>query len=370
MKKLTKNIILTFTAFCAAAFIATGCTNTLAEDSMIQPSDWSEGVAATDAWVMASIGTSQTVNSDALHLAYSEDGLTWNALNSNNSVFTPTIGSGHIRDPYIFRKNDGTFVLLAANFTNSGQYYDLGSHYDLSYWSHPSQSIYVAYSDDLITWTNEHLLQVTDGYGTDGAVRHAWSPRAIYNKNDRCYDIYWVGDDTDGINHVYVTETYDFETVHDLASHTLYNPGYSVTGAYIVTDGSKHYLFARDANINFATGTGGDIQAASIDSYRDGAFSLISSTYITRTSQSTPVYTETPCVYQLEDGATWIMIASESNYAGTYACFKTTNISDSSSWVADSSVSIYANGTSYKTLAATVTRITADELSVLEAATF
>jgi hypothetical protein len=369
MKKLTKDIILSFTAFCIAVFSIMGCTNTLADESMVEPSDWSEGVVATAGWVMAGIGTSQTVSSDALHLAYSEDGLSWNALNSNVKVFSPTIGSGHIRDPYIFRTNNGSFVLLAADFTSAGQYTDLGSHYDLSYWKHPSQSIYVAFSDDLITWTNEHLLQVTDDYGSDGAVRHAWSPRAIYNKNDRCYDIYWVGDDEDGINHVFVTETYDFLSVHDLNEHVLYNPGYSVTGAYMVNDGSKHYLFTRDADIDFATGEGGDIQAAYIDSYRDGGFSLLASTYITRTDQNEPVYTETPCVYQLDDG-TWIMLATESNNAGTYDCFSTTNLSDSGSWTKDGDVTIFANGSSYATMAATVTRITADELAALKAATF
>lgn len=365
MKKIMKLMIPALAVLFVAPLVMQGCQmNTLADDSMVQPSDWSEGVAATSAWVMAGIGTSQTsdrnelLNSSALHLAYSEDGLTWTALNNNNAVYIPTIGNGYIRDPYIFRKNDGTFVLLAANFTNAGSY---------SYWDSPSRYIYVAYSDDLVTWTGEHLLQVTNGYGLGGTVRHAWSPRAIYNKNDRCYDIYWVGNDIDGMNHVYVTETYNFETVHDLEPHILYDPGFSVTGAYIVAEGSKHYLFARNADIDFASGTGGDIQTASIDSYRDGAFSLISSTYINRRDQSIPVYTETPCVYQLEDGVTWVMITSIVNDSGAYACFETTNISDCSSWKDISSTMKFFSG-SQKTIAATVTRITESELNTLKLA--
>ncbi len=363
MKKIIKRLDITIPALCAAVFMLFGCTNTLAEDSYVQPTDWSEGVMATDAWVMAGVGISQTVYSDALHLAYSEDGLTWTALNSNARVFTPTIGSGHIRDPYIFRQNDGTFVLLAADYTEDGQYYDMGSLYELTYGDNPSNCIYVAFSDDLITWKNEHLLQVTNGEGTDGDERHAWTPRAIYNKSDLCYDIYWTGDDSDGVNHVYVTQTYDFISVHDLDSHIIYSPGYSVTGAGIVKANSKYYLFARDADIDYATGEGGDIQAAVLDTWGDGAFSLLSGTYCNRgDDQDTPVYVENPCVYELEDGVTWIMIAQESNYAGTYQTLSTTDISSSGSWEEITTLTLP------ETVCASVTRITADELEALEAA--
>src|SRR5574344_907452 len=112
MKKILKSV-LPISALLAALLVVQGCTNTLADDVMVQPTDWSEGVKVTDAYVMASIGTSQTVSSDALHLGYSTDGYTWTALNSNTATFKPTIGTGHIRDPYIFRANDGSFVLLA-----------------------------------------------------------------------------------------------------------------------------------------------------------------------------------------------------------------------------------------------------------------
>ncbi len=54
-------------------------------------------------------------NTFALHLAYSSDGLNWTPLNQNNPVVTPTLGEKGLRDPFILRKQDGTFVVMATN---------------------------------------------------------------------------------------------------------------------------------------------------------------------------------------------------------------------------------------------------------------
>ena len=41
---------------------------------------------------------------DGLHLAYSEDGLTWRALNHDSAFFKPTVGRERLtRDPSIVR---------------------------------------------------------------------------------------------------------------------------------------------------------------------------------------------------------------------------------------------------------------------------
>ena len=50
-----------------------------------------------------------------LHLAVSSDGLNWTPLNQNNPVATPTLGSTGLRDPFILRKQDGTFVVMATD---------------------------------------------------------------------------------------------------------------------------------------------------------------------------------------------------------------------------------------------------------------
>ncbi|MBO6176021.1 MAG: hypothetical protein J6O39_00555 [Treponema sp.] len=357
---------LSVTALFTAAFF-TSC-NELADDVKIEPTDWSEGKMATDAYVMSSIGPNKYIESDALHLSYSDDGLTWTNLNSNQPVFTSTIGSCHFRDPCIFRLNDGTFVLLAADFTQSGKYWDLGSRSDVNnYWFHPSNCIIVAFSDDLITWKNEHKLQITDAAGKDGGTRHVWTPRVMYNKQYKCYDIYWVGDNTDGVNMVYVTQTYDFYSVKSLTPELIYSPGYSVTAACIVKDGD-YYLFARDEEKNYATFKGGDIQVAKASGW-GSHFNHISSRYINRvTDQLSVEYVEYPCVYKLEDAAgTWVMIANKENSPTTWSVYATTDISDNSSWV-DASTMGLTFSLPGSNIDASVLRVTQEELDALVAA--
>jgi len=50
---------------------------------------------------------------DGLHLAYSNDGLKWEALNSNKSYLTPAVGEDKLmRDPCIISCPDGKFRMV------------------------------------------------------------------------------------------------------------------------------------------------------------------------------------------------------------------------------------------------------------------
>lgn len=369
-RSLRMTALITALALSLSALF-TSC-NTLADEIRVEPSDWSEGVMATSAWLMAGIGTSKSLASDTLHLAYSEDGLTWTVLNSNSGIYTPTIGSRHIRDPYIFRKNDGTFVLLAEDYTGDGQAGDFGSGQDSDYGNNPSSKIYVAFSDDLITWKYEHLLKLTEGKGTNGATRRVQTPRAVYNKTDRCYDIYWTGDDTNGVNRTYVTQTYDFLSVKSLEDKIIFQPGHTVTDALVVNANNKYYLFARDARPALITKLGGDIQMAVADTW-GSEFSILGSSdsisgyekdyYINRgTKQNTLLQESEPCVYQLANG-TWIMLVNDFLNDGTYTTYATTDINDPTSWEETSSVTKFTG--TQMTVGTSVTRITANELDTL-----
>ncbi len=359
-------------ALCFASLSLTSCTNTLSQEIKVQPSVWSQGSVETPVYLMASIGydsstesNNKTISNNNLHLAYSTDGLTFTALNSNNSVFTCGIGSEHIRDPYIFRLNDGTFVLLAADFTQAGNYWDLGSRSDLNYYSHPSNKIYVSFSEDLITWTGGHLLQLTNGSGTSGATRHCWSPRAVYNEEDKCYDIYWVGDNYSGDNLVYLTQTYDFLSVKSLSDNVIYNPAYSVTWATIVKDSGKYYLFARDESVVFGTSKGGDIQMASSTKW-GRTFYRTSKYYINRLSdQDSPILVQYPCVYKLSDSR-WVLLVNQTNSLGTFNTFVTEDISNPESWVSASDSSLSFSFPSVCDVS--ITKITQEELSTLQEA--
>lgn len=369
MKRNIKNFILSVLALFTVSFSFFGCGNDLAEENLVEPSDWSEGVMVTNAYIMASIGTAKTMYSDALHLAYSEDGLTWTSLNGNAAIYMPTPGSGHIRDPFIFRMNDGKFVLLATDFTEAGQLTDMGSHYKYNYWEHPSRYIYVAFSKDLINWYGEHLLKVTDGKGKNGGTRHAWSPRVVYNKMDRCYDIYWVGDDENGINRTYVTQTTDFMTVKSLKDRVIFSPGYSVADSFVIKAAEdKYYMMFIDDKNDLETGAGLDLQVAELNScWGDACFSNVFERYyyINRFDyQENRIGVEMPCAYLLPDGITWLVIASKSQNLGSYKAYASINLEDKESWLD------YTDKMSFdfSTEACTVTRVTTAELESLKAA--
>lgn len=69
--------------------------------------------AAGTAYVMAYFTESPngTGTDYGLHLAVSTDSLNWMPLNQNHPVVTPTEGALGLRDPFILRKQDGTFVV-------------------------------------------------------------------------------------------------------------------------------------------------------------------------------------------------------------------------------------------------------------------
>ena len=72
---------------------------------------------------------------DGLHLAYSEDGLTWRALNHDSAFFKPTVGREKLtRDPSIVRGPDGIYHMVwTAGWNERGFGYARSN--DLSPWT-------------------------------------------------------------------------------------------------------------------------------------------------------------------------------------------------------------------------------------------
>src|SRR5687767_8513815 len=94
--------------------------------------------AANTAYVMAYFTESPQMQAAnyGLHLAVSTDGLNWTPLNQNNAVVTPTAGTLGLRDPFVLRKQDGTFVVLATDlrgriFNQNNQYLHVWDSADL-----------------------------------------------------------------------------------------------------------------------------------------------------------------------------------------------------------------------------------------------
>lgn len=281
---------------------------------------WNE---ETVAWVMSYFGPGETLEADSLHLAYSVDGLHWSPLAAGAPAHVLSgMGTNHIRDPFIFRKRDGTFIYIATDWTRSDY---------VGYWNNPSPNLFVADSTDLITFTNPRLLQVTNLPGAGGKSMHAWAPEVYYDAVRDDYAIVWSGNDTTDRNRIYVTYTDDFSTVQSVTPSVLFDPGYSAIDATIVQANDRNYLLFKDE-----TGAGKDIQIArsSGASLAAGTFTRWDPDYITRGSnQGTAQYTEGPLVIRPAGQDYWFMYADFYGAGGIFGCWKTNDLdADPSTW--------------------------------------
>ncbi len=282
----------------------------------------SKKISLVSKWVMAyfksegsySSNNDTTKKQNSLYLATSPDGLNYTAVNSGSPVLTvpSSVGSGGqcIRDPYIYRKADGTFVMLATDWTNFGgnSVEEYGTSASSSYWGTSSPCVIVADSSDLINWTDVRcrvLAKTNDGTVISG--RHMWAPEVVrINKNDSYtaddlydYGVIWSGNfsadaletgtGSDWINRTYISYTNDFDTFS--APVLFFEDDYTgevVTeiDASIVSWGDKYYMFFKNE-----ASDGKDIAIAVSDSLEPLSFEVMhNGEYISRdTDQSTGV---------------------------------------------------------------------------------
>jgi hypothetical protein len=226
-----------------------------------------------------------------LNLCCSADGFNWSALNDGKAVMVPEIGQKGLRDPAVFRKRDGSFVVVATDMRGTN-------------WGDQSQYIQCYDSPDLCSFTNARLLQVHDG------GMHAWAPEVFYDPVDGRYGIYWSGD-TD-YNRIYVNYTHDFETVTE--RQVLFDPGYDVIDANIVSHDGALYLFFKDERAS-----GKSIKAARSVSGAPGTFEVFTPDFLTS------AYTEGPAVFQ-GDGADWLMYCDLFAEGGVFECWKASDL--------------------------------------------
>ncbi len=194
-----------------------------------------------------------------VHLAYSYDGEHFFALNDGNTILKTkqSIKYQELRDPFIMRKKDGSFAVLATN-------------------SWRSTSIYLWDSENLTSFDNERtaVLSVKDVVGLSGF--HTWAPECNYDRGTDTYTVYWSDPEADNNN----GKTY-YNTSSDLK--TFSQPGilYSIEGTMIDASIKKYngyyYMVYNDAYGDNDTGLGGKIiYMAKSASLTPGSFRQIS----------------------------------------------------------------------------------------------
>ncbi|KAA9378509.1 alpha-L-arabinofuranosidase [Microbispora cellulosiformans] len=188
-----------------------------------------------------------------LHLAVSRDGLNWTPLNQNNPVVTPTAGQLGLRDPQVFRKNDGTFVVIATDLKGTD-------------WNSNSQYLHVWDSVNLTNFTGYRRvrMQTTND--------HTWAPTVFWDASRGQYGIVYSAAEILRVNY-----TTDFVNVG--AAQTFFSPGFGVLDGDIVVDGGTTYLYYKNlgdgrlygarsstgAPNSFTTYTSGLIQGSGIE---------------------------------------------------------------------------------------------------------
>jgi len=172
---------------------------------------------------------------DGLHLAYSTDGLKWEALKNNKSFLTPTAGKDKLmRDPCIISGADGKFHMVWTVSWNE-------------------KGIGYAHSGDLINWSEQYYLPVMEH---EPEAKNCWAPEVFYDVKSKQYLIFWsttipgrfpetekTGDDKYNHRMYYVT-TNDFRDFTE--TELFYNKGFNVIDGTLINENGKYVLFLKD----------------------------------------------------------------------------------------------------------------------------
>lgn len=175
---------------------------------------------------------------DGLHLAYSEDGYRWEALNNDQSFLSPELSRDKLmRDPCIILGGDGLYHMVwTISWTESGIGY--------------------ASSKDLIHWSPQKLIPVMVH---EDSVRNCWAPELTYDAKNQEYMIYWSStisgrfadttqESEDRYNHrIYYVTTKDFNSFSE--TKLLYDKGFNVIDASIVPHEGQFVMFVKDESL-------------------------------------------------------------------------------------------------------------------------
>ncbi|MEY2869487.1 MAG: hypothetical protein RIR01_1978 [Bacteroidota bacterium] len=142
-----------------------------------------------------------TFKEEKIHFSLSKgnNALDWQELNDGKPIFTSTIGTTGLRDPYIVRSPDGdTFYLMAT---------------DLKWFSGdkgPDRKRYIQVweSHDLINWSKQRDVLVSPPN-----VQNTYAPEAVWDDSIGAYIVFWTSklDNNNYYTPMYAT-TRDFVT--------------------------------------------------------------------------------------------------------------------------------------------------------------
>ncbi|TDQ37184.1 glycoside hydrolase family 43 protein [Aureibacillus halotolerans] len=168
-----------------------------------------------------------TTEEEKLFLSKSLDGKTWENVNDGKAILASSVGTGQVRDPFVYETDDGTFHVIWTDGWNS-------------------QSIGYASSKDLLNWEDERLIPVmTEVEGT----LNTWAPEIFYDRTVEAHRIVWsstVGQPKDAKydHRIWSVTTKDFKQFS--APSIYFDPGYNVIDACVVDLGETLFMVYKD----------------------------------------------------------------------------------------------------------------------------
>lgn len=168
----------------------------------------------------------KSTNGENIFYAVSKDGYNYESLNGGVPVANASQGTGHSRDPYIMKAQDGAeykYYMVATDANTTNNYNNTGLHT----WG----------SNDLIHWDELANPQfATDkGGGSKTITNMCWAPEAIWDPVAEKYMVYFSSNEADSAanesSKIWYSYTSDFRNFDE--KQLLFDPGYGVIDADI-----------------------------------------------------------------------------------------------------------------------------------------
>ena len=173
---------------------------------------------------------------ERLSYAVSLDGYNFKALNGGKAVWGSSTGTKCIRDPYIFKGEDGLYHMLATDMKSS-----LG-------WN-SNRDLISAKSTDLVHWFDEAIIPIANQYPNMQGADRAWAPQAIYDPAKQSYMIYFAArvPNTDDRTIMYYAYSKDLKKL-DTAPALLFAPanGNDAIDSDIIFENGTYYMYYKN----------------------------------------------------------------------------------------------------------------------------
>ncbi|MDO4563107.1 MAG: family 43 glycosylhydrolase [Clostridia bacterium] len=291
-------------------------TATLNDGNQIKTKTFNVTVLAKeeDAAYLFAYFTGNAAAQEKLFYGISTDGYNFYALNNSQSVLSNTLGTGCLRDPFIFKGEDGYYYIIATDMQSSAG------------WS-SNHAIVVFKTADLVNITQSARIDYRDFSATSDCNR-AWAPQAIWCPEKNAYMVYLaIQNPSDSRGTVmwrhYATDLCDIDTYTEpefmleppdgqggaIDGDIVYD---SVNGRYIM-----YYDGKRIATSDSISGTFSAIDQTTQSEYERIPF---------KTSSGVSMDVEGSNIYKIIGEEKWIIAADGTSFnGGRYAVAETTD---------------------------------------------